>query len=820
MTDRSKRLRKLFTIAGVAALAPALTAEHAEKLLKGWEFHHGDLGGVWEVWRAEQAPFEITHDVAWTTVEMPHCWNAFDAVDPDVEYYQGPGWYRTYFELRNPYESGRVLLRFQGAGQKTIAFVGTDPVGSHVGGYDEFTFDITDALAATGIRNGDTVPLAVRCDNSRDLEMMPSDLSDFFIYGGLYRYVEVLYVPAISIEHPHYAVEVDEQGAARVRVSGRMRNPLRATDDLECSLSITGPGGEPVWSGQIERESWRDRDEIFSFSIEEPALWSPDTPNLYTAKLELTVDGETQMTESRFGVRTFRFEKHGPFYLNGERLLLRGTHRHEDHAGLGAALREDLLRREFELIKEVGANFIRLGHYQQPRQVLELCDELGLLVWEEIPWCRGGVGGAEYREQGRRMLRNMITQHYNHPSVIMWGLGNEQWWPGDYQGFDEQAVRNYMTELNALAKELDPSRVTTIRYCDFARDIVDVYSPSIWAGWYRGVYTDYKKVSYEQMRRVDHFFHAEWGGSSHVGRYNKHPDALMKRMISGQGAERLGDYLMAGGDLRISKDSDWSESYICNLFDWGLKEQETMPWLTGAAQWAFKDFATPLRPENPIPYMNQKGLVQRDLRKKEAFFVFQSYWTDEPMVHIFGQDWVVRWGEENERHLLKVYSNCPEVELFLNGESLGTRQRDSQDFPAAGLRWEAVLKSGANTLEAVGWKDGEEVRDVQEFEYTTHEWGEPARLELVVAERDGNRIVCEATVRDARGRLCPDATNTVRFGAAGDAELIDNLGTIDGSRVVQVSNGRARIVATTKGGAAAISVAGEGLETALVTLDD
>ncbi|MCX6307847.1 MAG: glycoside hydrolase family 2, partial [Bacteroidia bacterium] len=235
--------------------------------------------------------------------------------------------------------------------------------------------------------------------------------------------------------------------------------------------------------------------------------------------------------------------------------------------------------------------------------VLDLCDELGLLVWEEIPWCRGGLGGETYQAQAKRMLENMIAQHRNHPSIIIWGMGNENDWPGDFADFDQDKIRQFMKELNELSHRLDSTRITAIRRCDFCSDIIDVYSPSIWAGWYRGVYTDYKSATETEMKKVDRFLHVEWGGDSHAGRHSEYPTyGLDKVQPSKTADERAGDSTLKGGKPRVSKDGDWSESYMVELFDWHLKEQEKMPWLTGSAAWVFKDFSTPLRPENPIPY--------------------------------------------------------------------------------------------------------------------------------------------------------------------------------------------------------------------------
>lgn len=304
----------------------------------------------------------------------------------------------------------------------------------------------------------------------------------------------------------------------------------------------------------------------------------------------------------------------------------------------------------------MGVNFIRLGHYQQSRIVLDLCDSLGILVWEEIPWCRGGLGGEAYKDQARRMLTNMIEQHYNHPSVIIWGLGNENDWPGDFPEFDKEKIRAFMRELNDRSHQLDPSRKTAIRRCDFCKDIVDVYSPSIWAGWYRGQYREYRDVSEQEFKNVNHFLHVEWGGDNHARRHAEDPESIMNNITTGSGAdERNGDASPRGGSARFSKDGDWSETYICNLIDWHLKEQETMPWLTGTAYWPFKDFSTPGRPDNPVPYVNQKGVVERDFTKKESYYVFQSYWSEKPMAHLYGHTWPVRWGSPGELKLVKVY---------------------------------------------------------------------------------------------------------------------------------------------------------------------
>ena len=437
------------------------------------------------------------------------------------------------------------------------------------------------------------------------------------------------------------------------------------------------------------------------------------------------------------------------------------------------------------------------------------------LVWEEIPWCRGGLGGKRYQQQCRDMLTHLIDQHYNHPSVILWGLGNEIDWPGDFEKYDTNAIHSFMTELNTLAHRLDPSRQTCIRRCDFCKDIVDVYSPSIWAGWYSGRYTEYRTATEKAIADNQHFFHAEWGADSMAGRHAEEPEKFLGQVATGEGTAEVGKaYKADGGKSRASRDGDWSESYAINLFDWTLHEQETMSNLTGSAMWIFKDFPTPLRPENPVPRVNQKGVVARDGLPKESYFVFQSYWSDKPMLHIYGHTWPVRWGKASEEKEVKVFSNCHEVELFVNGVSAGVKQRNRTNFPAAGLHWNVKLNEGTNTLRAVGKSAaGTEVADEIFQVYQTAEWSAPAKLTLTELSRSNDVVTIETAVFDKDGVPCLDAANIVRFGITGDGKLLDNLGKATGSRVVQLANGRAQISLQLTAGKAVVSVASKGLTT-------
>jgi beta-galactosidase len=243
-----------------------------------------------------------------------------------------------------------------------------------------------------------------------------------------------------------------------------------------------------------------------------------------------------------------------------------------------------------------------------------------------------------------------------------------------------------------------------------------------------------------------------------------------------------------------------------------------MPWLTGSAQWAFKDFSTPLRADNPIPKVNLKGLVERDFTPKEGYYVFQSYWAQKPMVHIFGHSWPVRWGDPGELKLVKVYSNCDSVELFLNGVSLGPKKRSSQDFPAAGLHWTVKFKAGENRLRAVAQKTGETISDEIHFQYQTEKWGKPARLELREMERRGDTVKVEARLVDAKGIVCLDARNLVRFGITGEGTLLDHAGTSTASNSLELYCGRAEIGLRRNGGTSVVSVSAKLLDSAFLTV--
>lgn len=247
-----------------------------------------------------------------------------------------------------------------------------------------------------------------------------------------------------------------------------------------------------------------------------------------------------------------------------------------------------------------------------------------------------------------------------------------------------------------------------------------------------------------------------------------------------------------------------------------------MDWLTGTAYWPFKDFSTPVRPENPIPYMNQKGVVERDLTPKETFYVFQSYWSKKPMIHIYGHSWPTRWGNEGEKKTVKVYSNCDEVELFLNGKSVGVKKRNSQNFPAAGLRWEVIFAKGENRLHAISKtkKQLETISDEIVFTYQTDVWTKENKIDIKIIENTADYAWIEAEFKDKNNILCLDSRKFFRFSSIGSGSLVADQGTSTGSRKLQAYNGRARIkLLKNKGTKSIVAVSADEIETAFIEIN-
>ena len=719
----------------------------------------------------------------WVDLNLPHSWNSQDATDNDPGYRRSASWYKKNLVFANIDANKLYKLYFEGANITTVVYVNGKEVGKHIGGYIGFTFDISKY-----IQEGNNEVL-VRVDNSYNIEIIPSQKSDFIIYGGITRDVWLLTMSKNNINNLKITTPQVSEKAASLNLVATIKDNnnsngfsyIAQLSNTKGKVIATKKG--PI-SGQTTSIDFKD--------IKNPELWDVKKPNLYAVSVALLENGvEIDKIQDKVGFRWFEFKDNGPFFLNGKRLLIRGIHRHEEHAGVGAAMSNEQQRKDMESIKEMGANFVRLAHYPQDPEVYKSCDELGLLVWDELPWCRGGIGNEVWQTNAKNMLSEMIHQNYNHPSIVLWSLGNEMSWLPDFEDGDNTKKMNvFLSELNDIAHKLDPTRKTVIRKYEEGSKIVDVFSPSIWSGWYSGSFKSYKKAIDKYKLDYKHFIHAEYGGDSHVGRHSENP-------INGEGqikSEGWEEAIVQTKVANIAQIGDWSESYIVDLFDWHLHISENDPTFVGNLQWSFKDFATPLRPEDDIPYMNQKGLVDRNGNPKDAYYVFKSYWSEKPFTYIESHTWTERQGPKETPRILNVFSTCPKVEFCQNGVSLGIKTRDLTAYPACGLTWEVKFAEGKNNFVAVGINnDDTKVSDTIDVNYRFTKNGAADGLKLSAEKlKNGNYLVTAIAV-DKNNLRCLDYEERVYFQCLSGGQTLKNQGTPTGSESIKMSNGKAAI---------------------------
>ncbi len=757
-----------------AAQTGSPTTRRELNLNRGWRYLEADARDIAAL---DSDPNE------WPTVDLPHTWNRFDALDQTPGYRRAASWYRKDIEAGDVARV-RYILHFEGANITTDVYVNGRRAGGHVGGYIGFDVDLTPLLRANSLNR-----LDVRVDNSYNPHIIPSQKSDFVIYGGITRDVLLRIVPMAHIARVRMATPLVSHAMGRAVVNVDVAGNAPGSTLF---AFLSAPDGRVVARRTRKLAAGAGLYQLRMPDVRAPTLWSPGTPALYTVTVQLQQAGHTiDEQRARFGFRWFEFRAGGAFYLNGERLLLRGTHWHEDYAGYGAALPDSLRRHDMRMIKEMGANYVRLAHYPHDPAVYDAADELGLILWDELPWCRGGSGDAEWQANTKRLLREQIEQNQNHPSILLWSLGNEVDWLPDFGGGDDpKRIDAFITELNAEAHRLDPTRVTALRKYPGAAPIVDVFSPSIWAGWYSGVYSDYQKALENAHKQYPRFVHMEYGGDSHVGRHTEQP-------ITGQGLATSDGWTEAPTQVavrNIAQNGDWSESYIVDLMEWHIMVAAKLPWFTGNAQWAFKDFTTPLRPENPIPYVNQKGLLDRAGTPKDAYYVYKSHWTTQPkFTYIMSHIWTDRRGPATRPLEVRVYSNCDSVELSLNGTSQGARRRVADDFPAQGLRWNVHFAAGENRLSSHCRSGPATSSDSLTVHYSATASGPADHITMSTEQLPNGHLLIVATAVDAQGKRALDYNRRIYFAHDGAGELVVDYGTPTRSRIIEMANGRAAI---------------------------
>ena len=589
-------------------------------LNEGWEFH-GPAGTV-------------------ERVNVPHTWNNVDGQDGGNDYWRGSCEYRRSFPSP-ALEGGDVAyLEFDGVNATADVSVNGRQVCHHDGGYSTFRVNVTDAIAPHGQPN----ELVVMVDNSVNDHVYPQK-ADFTFYGGIYRDVNLVVVPAthFSLEYhggPGLAVTGAYEGdASKVHVQSWLEGADAESAPAESvRVSLTDASGAEVAAGV-------GTDCVLT--IENPHLWDGvRDPYLYRATVTLLAgDGSVaDEVSARFGIRTFKVDPSGGFFLNGRSYPLRGVCRHQDRRGLGNALTEREHREDMALIREIGANTLRLAHYQQAQLFYDLCDEAGIIVWAEIPYISEHLPNG--RENTISQMTELITQSYNHPSIVCWGVSNEI----TISTKDKKDMLDNHRVLNDLCHRLDPTRFTTLAcyaMCGpFNRSafVTDVVSWNLYLGWYvPGL-----------------FLNKLWFGFFHL----VHPTRAL-------GMSEYGCEAMPSLHSSKPRRGDHSEEYQCVYHEYMAKFFAERPWVWASHVWNMFDFAADARDQGGEPGMNHKGLVTFDRKtKKDAFYIYKAYWSDEPFVHLCGRRYVDR---PESTTTVKVYTNQRQVTLYANGERLGTQ---------------------------------------------------------------------------------------------------------------------------------------------------
>ncbi len=574
------------------------------------------------------------------SVSLPHTWNAVDGQDGGNDYHRGTCWYRRILEKPELEAGEKAYLEFDGAAMTAEVYLNGEKLAHHEGGYSRFRVDITGKLEKPENE------LIVSADNSDNDHVYPQK-ADFTFYGGLYRMVRLVIVP-----ESHFAMEY--YGGNGIKVTPVVT--LGGEGKGEASAAVTV---EVYTEGSTDRVTVTVADETkqvpvtegyakAEFELPKVHLWDGvEDPFLYTAKAELE-SGDA--VTARFGCRHFSIDPRKGFFLNGRAYPLRGVSRHQDCKGVGNALNRDHHQRDMEMIREMGANTIRLAHYQHAQEFYDLCDENGIIVWAEIPYITMHLNGG--KENTLSQMRELIIQNYNHPSIVCWGLSNEI---TAASAVNEELLENHR-ELNRLCHELDQTRKTVMANVFMLEtdspllEIPDINSYNLYFGWYVG-----------EMIQTDEFFDEY---------HSTYPDRCIG--FSEYGADANPAYHSSRPDR-----GDYTEEYQCLYHEHMLRMIEDRPWLWATHVWNMFDFAADGRDEGGKHGENQKGLVTIDRKlKKDAFYLYKAYWSGEAFVHLCGRRYVDRVEEVTK---IKVYSNQPSVALYVDGK-LAEEQKGSRIF--------------------------------------------------------------------------------------------------------------------------------------------
>ena len=571
------------------------------------------------------------HDGTETRLDLPHTWNAQDGQDGGNDYYRGTCVYEKTFPMPAFAPEERVYLQFDGVNASAKVTLNGVVVMTHDGGYSTFRRDITELMKPEN-------HLVVEADNSVNDRVYPQK-ADFTFYGGIYRDVKL-----VTVNRHHF--DLDYFGGPGIAVtpkveggnaSVRVQTWHNAPEGRVC-VRLLDHLGNAVAEGM---------GEDITLTIENAHLWDGIAdPYLYTCEALLVVNGgDADRICANFGVRSFHVDPQKGFFLNGRSYPLRGVCRHQDWKGIGNALHKEHHDTDMAMIREIGANTIRLAHYQHDQYFYDLCDKYGFVVWAEIPYISEHMPNG--RENTISQMTELIVQNYNHPSICVWGISNEI----TISTKDKKDMLDNHRVLNDLIHSMDPTRPTTLAcyavcgpFNPVAHKVSDIVSWNLYLGWYvPGMFLNDLWVD---------FFH--W----------KYPNRCL-------GYSEYGCECMPNLHSAHPRRGDQSEEYQCKYNEYMLKFFEKRPFMWATHLWNMFDFAADARNQGGEPGMNHKGLVTFDRKiKKDSFYVYKAWWSDEPFVHICGKRFVDRVETITE---VKVYSNQDTVTLYANGKEVGTQ---------------------------------------------------------------------------------------------------------------------------------------------------
>ena len=619
----------------------------------------------------------------WYWVTLPHSWNAIDGQDGGTDYYRGTCYYAKELEKHELPEADQYYLELRGANSSADVYVNGKKLAHHDGGYSTWRVNITDALEEKNL-------FVIAVDNSANDTVYPQN-ADFTFYGGLYRDVNI-----IAVKESHF--DLDYYGGPGIKVTPEITGKdakvevevylTNAKAGQQLTYTIKDDEGKVVAKKNVSVEETKTTADIPSVH-----LWhGRKDPYLYTAEVVLT-EGEDVLdnVSARFGCRTFEIDPERGFILNGEEYPLRGVSRHQDRWGFGNALLPEHHREDMDLICEVGATTIRLAHYQHDHYFYDLCDERGMVIWAEIPYISSHMPTG--RENTISQMKELVTQNYNHPSIVVWGLSNEITMTG---ASTPDLLENHHI-LNDMVHEMDKTRLTTmavVSMCDIHDpyiQIPDTISYNHYFGWYGG----------------DTSMNGPWLDNFH----KEFPNIPIG--MSEYGCEALNWH------TSDPQQGDYTEEYQAYYHEELIKQLFTRKYLWATHVWNMFDFGADARNEGGENGQNHKGLVTFDRKyKKDSFYAYKAWLSDDPFVHLCGKRYVDRVEDTTK---VTVYSNLPEVELFVNGKSLGKQKAEDHFF------YFQVPNAGESTLVAVAGecRDESHIRKVDTFneEYRLKEKG-------------------------------------------------------------------------------------------------